>query len=86
MRFIKPDTKIDFIGKRKIAFSLSGAFIIISILSLIIHNGPKLGIDFAGGTLIQVQFKKPVQIDNIKSVRISFLKTPTHLLRRLKKR
>ena len=67
MRFIKPDTKIDFIGKRKIAFSLSGAFIIISILSLIIHNGPKLGIDFAGGTLIQIQFKTAVQIDNIKS-------------------
>jgi preprotein translocase subunit SecF len=67
MRFIKPNTKIDFIGKRKIAFSLSIACIIISILSLIIHKGPKLGIDFAGGTLIQIQFKTAVKIDDIKS-------------------
>lgn len=67
MRFIKPDTKIDFIGKQKIAFSLSLACIAISILSLIVHKGPKLGIDFAGGTLIQIQAKKAVQIDDIKS-------------------
>jgi preprotein translocase subunit SecF len=67
MRFIKPDTKIDFIGKKKIAFSLSIACIAISILSLIIHNGPKLGIDFAGGTLIQIKSKTAVRIDDIKS-------------------
>ena len=67
MRFIKPDTKIDFIGKKKIAFSLSLACIVISIVSLIVHNGPRLGIDFAGGTLIQIQAKKAVQIDDIKS-------------------
>jgi preprotein translocase subunit SecF len=67
MRFIKPDTKIDFIGKKKIAFSLSLACIVISIVSLIVHNGPKLGIDFAGGTLIQIQAKKAVRIDDIKA-------------------
>ena len=67
MRFIKPDTNVDFIGKKKIAFSLSLACIIISILSLIFHNGPKFGIDFAGGTLIQIKFKTAVRIDDIKS-------------------
>jgi len=67
MRFIKPDTKIDFIGKKKIAFSLSIACMAISILSLIMHNGPKLGIDFAGGTLIQIKSKTAVRIDDIKS-------------------
>ena len=66
MHFIKPDINLDFIGKRKIAFFLSIAVIIISILSLILHKGPKLGIDFEGGTLIQVKFLSSVRIDDIK--------------------
>ena len=67
MRFIKPDTNIDFISKKKIAFCLSIACIAISFLSLIIHKGPRLGVDFAGGTLIQIKFASPVRIDDIKS-------------------
>jgi preprotein translocase subunit SecF len=41
--------------------------IIISIASLVIHGGPKYGIDFAGGTLVQVKFNEPVTLKNIKS-------------------
>ncbi len=67
MQFIKSDINIDFIGKQKIAFYISIAMIVISILSLIIHKGPKLGIDFAGGTLVQVRFSAAVEIDDIKS-------------------
>jgi preprotein translocase subunit SecF len=65
MRFIKPDINIDFIGKKKIAFILSITCVAVSVISLIFHGGPKLGIDFAGGTLIQIKFKTPVQIDHI---------------------
>lgn len=67
MQFIKPDINIDFIGKSKIAFSISLAMILISIASLVIHGGPKYGIDFAGGTLVQVKFNESVSLKNIKS-------------------
>lgn len=67
MQFVKPDININFVGKRKIAFSISLAMILISIASLVIHGGPKYGIDFAGGTLVQVKFNEPVSIKNIKS-------------------
>jgi preprotein translocase subunit SecF len=67
MQFVKPDINIDFVGKRKIAFSVSLAMILISIASLVIHGGPKYGIDFAGGTLVQVKFSEPVSLKNVKS-------------------
>jgi preprotein translocase subunit SecF len=67
MRFIKAETNINFTGKKKIAFFLSGACIVISLLSLIIHKGPRLGIDFAGGTLVQIKFNSPVRVEDIKS-------------------
>ena len=67
MQFVKPDVNIDFVGKRKIAFSVSLAMILISIASLVIHGGPKYGIDFAGGTLVQVKFSEPVNLKNVKS-------------------
>jgi len=67
MQFIKSDINIDFIGKRKIAFILSVLFILISFGSLVAKKGPRYGIDFAGGTLIQVQFQDPVEINPVKS-------------------
>ncbi len=67
MQFIKPDININFVGKRKIAFCISLAMILVSISSLLIHKGPKYGIDFAGGTLIQVKFSAPASPANIKS-------------------
>jgi len=67
MQFIKSDININFINKRKIAFSFSIIMILISIFTLIIHKGPKYGIDFAGGTLIQVKFKAPVRLDDVRS-------------------
>jgi len=67
MQFIKPDININFIGKKKTAFFLSLTIIIISIGSLIIKSGPKYGVDFAGGTLIQIKFIQPADIADIKT-------------------
>jgi preprotein translocase subunit SecF len=67
MQFLKPDININFTGKRKIAFLVSVVMILVSISSIIIHKGPKLGVDFAGGTLVQVKFFDSVVLDDIKS-------------------
>jgi preprotein translocase subunit SecF len=67
MQFIKTNTNINFIGKRKTAFVLSIILLMISIGTLIINKGPKYGVDFAGGTLVQVSFSNKVQIKDIHS-------------------
>jgi len=67
MELIKPDINIDFVGKRRIAYAVSAVMILISIVSLIAHGGPRYGIDFAGGTLIQVKFQGSVDIGKIKA-------------------
>ena len=67
MQFIKPDINIDFVGKRKIAFAGSLILIAISIISLVIKGGPTYGIDFAGGTLVQVKFSREIEPGTIKN-------------------
>ena len=66
MQLIKPDINIDFVGKRKIALFVSIALILIGFASLVIKGGPNYGIDFAGGTLVQVQFVQPTDASAIK--------------------
>jgi len=66
MQLIKPDTNIDFVGKRKLAFVVSAVLILIGIASLIVKGGPNYGIDFAGGTLVQVQFTEETEPAAIK--------------------
>ena len=66
MQIIK-DSKIDFMNKSRFTILLSGALILAGIFSLIINNGPKLSIDFKGGTLIAVQYTKPININDLRS-------------------
>lgn len=67
MEFIKPGINFDFVGAMRIAFIISMIAILISIVSLIARGGPNWGIDFAGGTVIQVKFQKDVPIDGIRA-------------------
>ena len=67
MQFVKPDINIDFIGKKKIAFIVSICLIIASLASLALHGGPRYGIDFAGGSLVQVKFDAPVKVGDVKN-------------------
>ena len=65
MQLIKPDINIDFVGKRKIALIVSVTLILIGMASLLV-KGPNYGIDFAGGTLVQVQFAQSTDAAAIK--------------------
>ena len=58
---VKPGTNIDFIGKRRICVGLSIAMLLASLVATQ-TVGIKLGIDFAGGTEIQVQFDPEVTV------------------------
>ena len=53
-------------GKKQTAIRLSAILILIGIISVIIHGGLKYGIDFAGGTLVQLKFEKPPAIEEIR--------------------
>ncbi|MEO5356576.1 MAG: protein translocase subunit SecF [Nitrospirae bacterium YQR-1] len=61
-------TNIDFMGKRFIAFAVSGAFSILGILAIIavVRGTANLGIDFAGGTAVQVKFDQPVTLHDVR--------------------
>lgn len=66
MQLIKSDINIDFIGKQKIGFFLSLVLILLSVGSLVINKGPNYGIDFVGGTLVQIKFSQAVSIGKIR--------------------
>ena len=61
---MKP-TNIDFMGARKIATIVSAILLLISVASLAI-NGLNWGLDFTGGSLIDVQYQEPVDAEEIR--------------------
>lgn len=67
MEIIKAGTSLDFVGKMKYAIIFSAILIIISIGSVIFHGGLNPGIDFAGGSIIQIKFQKNVSADQIRT-------------------
>ncbi len=67
LQIIKPDTKIDFIGFKRTAFMISAVLILLGLGSLIMKGGPKYGIDFAGGIVVQVKFDKQLEVKEVKS-------------------
>lgn len=65
MRIIK-NTNIDFLGKTNITTIFSVLLILLGTISIILNGGPKLSIDFKGGTLIAVNYTDAVNIEKIR--------------------
>ena len=67
MRFIK-ETHIDFMGKTRLAVTLSTVMILAGIASIVVKGGLNLSIDFKGGTLVAVNYTEDVDITEVRSV------------------
>jgi preprotein translocase subunit SecF len=58
---------VDWMRRRHFAFLFSGACVLISIISLVLHGGPRYGVDFTGGSLVEILVTPPVHADQVRS-------------------
>jgi preprotein translocase subunit SecF len=66
MEFFR-DPKINFVGAMKPVFTISILLVIVTILSLVLHRGPRLSIDFTGGTIVQVRIAPVPDIAQLRA-------------------
>ncbi len=61
-------TKIDFIGLRNVSFIISGIIALVGLIAIvqIARGAANMGIDFSGGTSVQIKFAKPFTTDEIR--------------------
>ena len=67
MEFVKPGININFVGRLKYAVAFSIVLTFICLVS-ILWKGLNYGIDFAGGTLVQIKLFKTISADEIRKV------------------
>jgi len=67
MELIRPDTRFDFIGKKKFTIWVSTIALLLSLGSIFLHGGLRYGVDFAGGILIQIKFSQAVDISQVRN-------------------
>lgn len=95
MELIKK-TKIDFIGKRKISFAISIVISLIGIIGIIqiARGAANMGIDFSGGTSVQLKFAQPLPMadaraalarNGLKEVDLQEIKEGNKLLVKIRK-
>jgi len=66
MEFFK-QVDLDWMGKAKYFFALSLTLLLVGGASLVAHGGPYYGIDFKGGTVVDVRFAGTPPIDTIRN-------------------
>lgn len=66
MEFFRIKTNFDFMSRRRLAYVFSSALIVISLLSLVMR-GLNFGIDFTGGTLLEIEYSRAVEAAEVRS-------------------
>lgn len=66
MRILQHKTNIDFIGKRKPALFISSVLNLAILVGIAIF-GFNFGVDFAGGTVVELRFDHPVRADEVRA-------------------
>ena len=63
-------TNIDFVGKRRYAFTLSAFLMLLGVMTIIqiVRGEANTGIDFAGGTAVQLHFDQPIHLDEARAL------------------
>ena len=67
MRFFR-NANYDFLSVRRRAYVVSAVLLLAGIGSLVLHGGPRYGVDFTGGTLLQVEFFEPTSVSDLRGV------------------
>src|SRR5215475_15519060 len=62
------DIKVDWLGKRKIFLAISGAVMLLGLVSLIAKRSFNYGVDFKGGTIVTVRFQEKPNIEKIRQL------------------
>ena len=66
MRILK-NSSFDFMGKKSIALAISATIVLAGIGSLVLNGGPKLSIDFKGGTFVAVEYTENIIVEDVRS-------------------
>ena len=67
MLHLTRETKIDFIGKRYLAYVLTGLLTVAGVVAFIHRGSQRYGMDFTGGLLQQYRFSQPVTADALRA-------------------
>src|SRR5262249_3571241 len=62
------DIHVDWLGKRKLFLAISGSLMLLGLISLIGKRSFNYGVDFKGGTIVQVHFKEKPDIEKIRKL------------------
>jgi preprotein translocase subunit SecF len=67
MEFFKSNTNIDFIGQRRLA-GLVSTILILASIALLVGRGLNFGLDFTGGTIVELSYPQSVELTSVRNV------------------